>query len=63
MAKRHPTLEHPLLTVADAAEITGVCTKWIRTQISQGNLKSHRFGRLVRISPEDLEAFIKSRRK
>ena len=29
MAKRHPTLEHPLLTVADAAEITGVCTKWV----------------------------------
>jgi excisionase family DNA binding protein len=62
MAKRHPTLER-LLTVADAAEITGVCTRWIRTQISQGNLKSHRFGRLVRITPEDLEAFIKGRRK
>ena len=63
MAKsRHPTLAH-LITVAEAAEITGVCTKWIRTQISQGNLKSHRFGRLVRISPEDLEAFIKSPRK
>jgi excisionase family DNA binding protein len=63
MAKsRQPSLAR-LLTVADAADIIGACPKWVRSQISQENLKSHRFGRLVRISPEDLEAFIKSRRK
>jgi excisionase family DNA binding protein len=62
MAKsRHPTLQR-LLTVAEAADITGTCGKWVRSQIDKGNLKSHRFGHLLRISAEDLEAFIKSRR-
>jgi excisionase family DNA binding protein len=59
---RQPTVER-LLTVAEAADIVGACPKWVRSQIAQGNLKAHRFGRLVRISPEDLEAFIKGRRK
>jgi excisionase family DNA binding protein len=63
MAKsRQPSLAR-LLTVAEAAEIISACAKWVRTQIGQGNLKSHRFGRLVRISSEDLEEFIKGRRK
>jgi excisionase family DNA binding protein len=63
MAKRLSSLERKLFTLAEAADIIGACPKWVRSQISQGNLKSHRFGRLVRISSEDLEVFIKGRRK
>jgi excisionase family DNA binding protein len=52
----------PLLSVEEAAEITQTCTKWIRTQIAAGRLRAHRFGRMVRIAPEDLAAFIRSHR-
>jgi hypothetical protein len=49
MAKsRHPTLQR-LLTVAEAADITGTCGKWVRSQIDKGNLKSHCFASLPRI--------------
>ena len=52
----------PLHTVEEAAAITRTCTKWIYAQIRAGNLRVHRFGRIVRIDPEDLKAFIRGHR-
>ena len=62
MAPRPTLMPPPLLSVEEAAEITQTCTKWIRTQIAAGGLRAHRFGRMVRIAPEDLAVFIRSHR-
>ncbi|WP_158282677.1 MULTISPECIES: helix-turn-helix domain-containing protein [Azospirillum] len=52
-----------MLTVEQVADITQTCSRWIREQIKAGHLHAHRFGRLVRIAPEDLEVFIKMHRR
>jgi excisionase family DNA binding protein len=57
-----PPEAEPLLTVEDAARLTQTSTKWIRNQIRLGKLRIIRFGRAIRITREDLEAFIKSHR-
>jgi excisionase family DNA binding protein len=64
MPKRPPsrTPEPHLLTIEQAAEITQTCGRWIRDQVRAENLRAHRFGRMLRIAPDDLEAFIKRHR-
>ena len=62
MPKPKPPEDEPLLTVEDAARLTQTSTKWIHAQIRQGRLRAIRFGRAIRITREDLEAFIKSHR-
>ncbi|PWC58305.1 hypothetical protein TSH58_30540 [Azospirillum sp. TSH58] len=65
MPKTFPskTTESRMLTVEQVADITQTCSRWIREQIKAGHLHAHRFGRLVRIAPEDLEVFIKMHRR
>ena len=46
------------LGVAEVAETLGVSVKTIRRWIEQGELRVHRLGRQLRISDEDLAAFI-----
>ena len=44
-------------TVTEIAEDLKVSERTVRRWIAQGDLRAHRFGRAVRVSSEDLEAF------
>lgn len=48
-----------LLTVSDVAERLRISAKTVRRQVDQGELRVHRIGRQLRVSEQDLEAFIK----
>lgn len=48
----------PLLTYRQAAEVLGVTDRTIWTLVDSGRLPAVRFGRSVRIDPNDLRAFI-----
>lgn len=48
-----------LLTVSDVAERLRISVKTVRRQVDQGELRVHRIGRQLRVSEQDLEAFIK----
>ena len=50
------------LTVVEVADRLGVSPKHVRRAIDRGELPVHRFGRAVRIAPEDLERFISRHR-
>ncbi len=51
---------HSIDAVASAIAVS---TKTIRRWIEQGDLRAHRFGRLLRVSEEDLIAFSAARRR
>ncbi len=53
----------PLLTVKQAAERLRYSTATVLRRIREGRLKAIVDGRLIRIAPEDLEAFIRSSRR
>ncbi len=50
-------------SVAEVADLLGVNKRTIRRWIDQGKLVAHRFGRQLRISRADLEAFVRLRRE
>ena len=50
--------EYQLLTAREVAALLHVSKAQAYRLIQQGKLKSIRFGRTVRVKPEDLEAFI-----
>lgn len=52
-----------LLSIIAVAKKLGVCTKSVRRAIARGDLRIHRVGRLLRVSEEDLLAFIAARRR
>nr|WP_237180370.1 helix-turn-helix domain-containing protein [Roseomonas haemaphysalidis] len=47
-----------LLSVVEVATRLAVSTKTVRRSITQGDLRVHRLGRQIRISEEDLQAFL-----
>jgi excisionase family DNA binding protein len=49
---------YQLLTAREVAELLHVSKAQAYRLIQLGKLKSVRFGRIVRVKPEDLEAFI-----
>jgi len=51
-----------LLTASEVARILGLGTSTIYQLIRQGALASVRFGRAVRVLPDDLQAFIEANR-
>ncbi len=53
----------PFYSVADVAELIDVNERTIRRWIDDGELVAHRFGRQIRISRADLEAFVRVRRE
>jgi putative molybdopterin biosynthesis protein len=51
-----------LLTVEEVAERLRVVTRTVRRMIDRGELPGHRMGRMVRVSEDDLERFIRGLR-
>ena len=49
-------------TVKEVAARWSSCERSVRREINAGNLVSHRFGRLIRISDEDLTVYERLRR-
>jgi excisionase family DNA binding protein len=49
-------------TVAQIADLLAVSPRSVRRWISSGDLRTHRFGRQVRISEADLRAFVEEGR-
>jgi excisionase family DNA binding protein len=47
--------------IAEVAEQVAVSTRTVRRWIANGELVAHRFGRALRISEVDLNAFIRAR--
>jgi excisionase family DNA binding protein len=52
-----------LLTLQEAAERTGTSVRWWRSAVFEKRLPVVRLGRLVRISENDLEDYIRSNRE
>lgn len=48
----------PLLSIQAVAELLGVSTKTVRRLIAGGDLAAHRIGGSLRISEEDLRAYL-----
>jgi excisionase family DNA binding protein len=51
-----------LLTIDEVAEVLNVSPRTVRRLIDEGALPVHRLGRLVRISDDDLAAFLAANR-
>jgi excisionase family DNA binding protein len=51
-----------LLSVTEVAERLGVTQRTVRNWIRKGDLVAYRLGGVVRISPVDLDRFIRARR-
>lgn len=47
------------LSIRDAAEAFGVSTDTIRRRIADGTLPAFKVGRVIRIRPEDVDAFMR----
>jgi len=52
-----------LHTITDVADRLQVSSKTVRRWIDAGDLVAHRLGRQLRISEQDLQVFIRSRRE
>ena len=52
-----------LYSIKEAAPHIGVCSKTIRRWIDQGELHVHRLGRQIRISEDDLLAYLAKHRR
>lgn len=55
-------IEETLHDVEDVARILKCSNKTVRRLIERGDLPAHRFGRLLRVSPDDLRRYIASHR-
>ena len=52
-----------MLSKQQAADLLGLSLKTITRKIQSGELRSHRFGRTVRIAEEDMASFTAARRR
>jgi predicted DNA-binding transcriptional regulator AlpA len=48
----------PLLTLDEVAKIVKMSTSWLQNEIKAGRLKPTKLGKIVRVEPCDLRAFI-----
>lgn len=51
-----------LRTIHELAELWGVSSRTVERQIKAGSLRTHRIGKLVRISDDDAEDFLNGNR-
>lgn len=54
-------MKQKLLSIIEAAELTGASVSFWRKRIADRSLPVVRVGRLVRFRPEDVEAYLASR--
>ncbi len=57
------TAEVPSLTVPDAAKRLGLNDKTVREMIARGDLAHYRIGRLIRLTEDDIAAYVESARR
>lgn len=50
-----PAYARRFLSVNDVAEELGVSSKHVRRMIARGDLRIHRFGKVIRIARDDLD--------
>lgn len=60
---RPSSLSDRLLTLQNVADRCQVSTRTVSRWVDDGELVVHRFGRSIRIHPQDLDTFIKTRRQ
>jgi excisionase family DNA binding protein len=60
---RPSSLTDRLLTLQNVADRCQVSSRTVRRWVDDGELIVHRLGRSIRIHPEDLNTFIKTRRQ
>ena len=53
-----PISDRQFLTRADVADLLGMSPEWVRSRLEDGSIAYYKLGRSVRISVEDLEAFL-----
>jgi excisionase family DNA binding protein len=62
MKNERQPLSPKLHLIDEAAEILRTSTRTVRRRIAKGEIKACRVGRLVRLHPDDLAAYIDRRR-
>lgn len=60
---RPPVRQHRFHSVREVASQLGVSTKTVSRWIAAGTLHRHKVGRQIRVSDEDLEAFLATNRR
>lgn len=50
-------------TISEVADALGLSIKTVRRRVESGDIRSHRFGRSLRISDDDFRAYVASQRK
>ena len=61
MSKPNPRLPR-MLSMSELADFMEVSVKTIQRRIAVGELRAHRFGRIVRIAEDDAAAFVAASR-
>jgi excisionase family DNA binding protein len=51
-----------MLSTDAAAELLGVRARTVRNLIDAGDLRAYRVGRVIKVRPEDLEAYLQANR-
>jgi excisionase family DNA binding protein len=62
MKTEHQPPSPKLYVVDEVAEILRTSTRTVRRRIAKGKIKACRFGRLVRVHPDDLAAYVDRQR-
>ena len=50
------------MSAAEAADYLGVTERWVRRAIFERRVAYHKVGRLVRLYPDDLDAYLEAHR-
>lgn len=61
MHSAHPDMLVPLLSLRDVADVLGVSVDTARRLVRRGDLGSVRVGRMLRIHPADVRAYVEER--
>lgn len=54
--------KEPFFSVKEVAQELGVSERTVRRWICEGQLRAHRFGRIVRVAQRDLIRFLRSKK-
>lgn len=57
------TERRAFFTTASLAKYLDLSERYVRELVNSGEIPSYKFGRMRRVSPEDLDSWLKSRRE